>query len=42
MQSRAGIYSLFRNSDKLAGTIRWSEDPSIAWLVLSTTEDPTG
>jgi hypothetical protein len=23
-----------RNSDRLAGTFRWSEDPSIAWLVL--------
>jgi hypothetical protein len=24
----------------LAGTFRWSEDPSIAWLVPSTAEDP--
>jgi len=32
----------FRNSGRLAGTIHWSEDPSKAWLVLSTTEDPTG
>jgi hypothetical protein len=29
-----------RNSDRLAGTFRWSEDPSIAWLVPSTAEDP--
>jgi hypothetical protein len=40
MERRAGIYSLFRNSDRLAGTFRWSEDPSTAWLVLSTAEDP--
>jgi len=31
----------FRNSDKLAGTFRWSEEPSRAWLVPSTTADPT-
>ncbi len=29
------------NSDKLVGTFGWSEDPSIAWLVPSTAEDPT-
>jgi len=40
LESRAGIFSLFRNSDWLAGTFRWSEDPSIAWLVPSTAEDP--
>jgi hypothetical protein len=33
-----GFFSLFRNSDRLAGTFRWSEDPSTAWLVASTTE----
>jgi len=26
---RAGIFSLFRNSDRPAGTFRWSEDPKI-------------
>jgi hypothetical protein len=40
LYSRAGIFSLFRNSDRLAGTFRWSEDPSTAWLVPSTTEFP--
>jgi hypothetical protein len=25
------------DSDKLVGTFRWSEDPSTAWLVPSTT-----
>jgi hypothetical protein len=38
--SRAGIFSLFRNNDSLVGTFCWSEDPSTAWLVLSTSEDP--
>ncbi len=32
MQSRA---SLFRNSERPAGTFRWSEAPSTAWLVPS-------
>jgi hypothetical protein len=27
-------------SDRLAGTFGWSEDPSTAWLVPSTAEDP--
>jgi hypothetical protein len=35
------VFFLFRNSDRLAGTFRSSADPSIAWLVPSTTEDPT-
>jgi len=26
-QSRAGIFSLFRNSDRLTGTFHWSEIP---------------
>jgi hypothetical protein len=31
----------FRNNDRLAGNFRWSEeDPSTAWLVPSTAEDP--
>jgi hypothetical protein len=34
--SRAGIFSLFRNSDRLAGTFHWSEDASTAWLVPFT------
>jgi hypothetical protein len=34
------FFSLFRNSEGLAGTFRWSEDPSTAWLVPSTAEDP--
>jgi hypothetical protein len=38
MRRRAGIFSLFRNSDRLAGTFRWSEDPTR--LIPSTTEDP--
>jgi len=33
-------FSLFRNSNRLAGTFHWSEDPSTAWLVPSTAEDP--
>jgi hypothetical protein len=33
-------FSLFRNSNRLAGTLHWSEDPSTAWLVPSTAEDP--
>jgi hypothetical protein len=33
-------FSPFRNSDRLAGTFRWSEHPSPAWLVPSTAEDP--
>jgi hypothetical protein len=36
---RAGIFSFFRNSDKLAGSFRCSEDPSTAWLVPSTAEE---
>jgi len=41
MQSRAGIFSHFRNSDRLAGTFHWSEDASTAWLVPSSTaKDP--
>ncbi len=43
-ESRAGIFSLFRNSDRLVGTFSWLEDPSTAWveawLVPSTAEDP--
>ncbi len=38
--NQAGIFSLFRNSDRLAGTFCWSRDPSTAWLVPSTAEDP--
>jgi len=34
------FFSLFRNSEGLAGTFRWSEDPRTAWLVPSTAEDP--
>jgi hypothetical protein len=34
------VFSLFRNSDMLASTFHWSEDPSRAWLVPSTAEDP--
>ncbi len=30
------FFSLFRNSDRLASTFSWSEDPSPAWLVPST------
>jgi hypothetical protein len=30
------FYSVKRNSDRLAGTFRWSEHPSTAWLVPST------
>jgi hypothetical protein len=26
-KERAGIFSLFRHSDRLAGTFSWSEDP---------------
>jgi hypothetical protein len=33
------FFSLFRNSDRLAGTFRWSIDASTAWLVPSTAED---
>ncbi len=33
-------FSLFRNSDRLVGTFSWLEDPSTAWLVPSTAEDP--
>jgi hypothetical protein len=33
------IFSLFGN-DRLASTFRWSEDPSTAWLLPSTAEDP--
>jgi hypothetical protein len=39
-ESRAGTFSLFRNSDRLAGTFRWSEDPSTAWVVPSTQKIP--
>jgi hypothetical protein len=39
-ESRAGIFSLFRNSGRLVGTFSWLEDPSTAWLVPSTAEDP--
>jgi hypothetical protein len=38
--TQSWVFSLFRNSDRLAGAFRWSEDPSIAWLVPSTAEDP--
>ncbi len=30
------------DSDRLAGTFRWSEDPSTTWLLPSTAEDPAG
>ncbi len=40
-ESSAEIFSLFRNSDRLAGAFGWSEDLSPAWLlVASTAEDP--
>ncbi len=38
--SRAGIFPLFRNSDRPAGTFRGSKESSTAWLVPSTAEDP--
>ncbi len=38
--SRAEFFSLVRNTDRLAGTFHSSEDPSTAWLVPSTAEDP--
>ncbi len=41
MESRAGIFSLFRNRNRLVGTFRWLEDPSIAWAsTFFTAEDP--
>jgi hypothetical protein len=33
MQRKAGIFSLFENSGRLAGTLHSLEDPSAAWLV---------
>jgi hypothetical protein len=38
-KAEVGFFLLFRNSDRLAGNVRWSEDPSRAWLVPSTAED---
>jgi hypothetical protein len=35
------VFFLFRHSERLTGTFRSSEDPSIARLVPSTAEDPT-
>jgi hypothetical protein len=34
-------FSLFGNSDRLAGNFSWSEDRRTAWLLPSTTEVPT-
>jgi hypothetical protein len=34
-KAEVGFFLLFRNSDRLAGNVRWSEDPSRAWLVTS-------
>jgi hypothetical protein len=34
------FFSTYQNSDSLADTFHWSEDPSPAWLVPSTAEDP--
>jgi hypothetical protein len=39
-KAEPGIFSLFINSDRLADTFCWSEDPSTAWLVRSTAENP--
>jgi hypothetical protein len=35
-KAELGFFSLFMNSDRLAGTFCWSEDPSTAWLIPST------
>jgi hypothetical protein len=40
MSSIAGDFSLFRNSDRVVGTVCWSEDPSVARLVPSTAQVP--
>ncbi len=40
-KAELGLFHFFRNSDSLAGTFRWSEDSSWAWVVPSTAEDPT-
>jgi hypothetical protein len=40
-KAELGFFHFFRNSDRLAGTFRcWSEDPSTAWRVPSTAQDP--
>ncbi len=35
-KAELGLFHFLENSDKLAGTFRWSEDPSRAWLVPSS------
>jgi hypothetical protein len=40
LKAELNFFHFFRNSDRLAGTFSWSEDPSTAWLVPSTAEDP--
>jgi hypothetical protein len=40
MSSRAGIFSLFGYSVRLAGMFRWLEDPNPACLVPFMVEDP--
>jgi hypothetical protein len=37
-KAELGFFDFFGNSDRLAGTFRWSEDPSTTWLVPSTAE----
>jgi hypothetical protein len=39
-KAELGIFFTFLNSDMLVSTFRWSKDPSIAWLVPSTAEEP--
>jgi hypothetical protein len=35
-KAKLGFFHCLENSDRLASTFRWSEDPSTAWLVPST------
>jgi hypothetical protein len=40
LKAELGFFSRFGNSDRLAGTFRWAEDPSTAWLLPSPQKLP--
>jgi hypothetical protein len=39
-KAELGFFHCLGNSDRLWGSIDWSEDPSTAWLAPSTAEGP--
>jgi hypothetical protein len=40
LKQSSEFFTFWKNSDRLAGTFRWSENPSTAWLLPSPQKIP--